>query len=104
MAAAITGQHRDPCDGNVQFLECMDVSVLVVTLFCRFARSYFWGGRLKGVEVSALFLTAAYESAMISKCKVIFFKTKCTEPVEGARLKMRRENATEKPEQVLRFI
>lgn len=31
---------RDPCNGTVQYLDCIKVSVLIVTLYYRFVRCY----------------------------------------------------------------
>lgn len=38
------------CDGNVLYLECIDVSILVVILYYSFARYYHWKKLGKGYK------------------------------------------------------
>ena len=47
----IIGQHEDPCgDGNVLYLDCISVNILVVILYCNFARHHHWGDWVKNIQ------------------------------------------------------
>lgn len=61
---------RDPYgERTVQHLDCVDVSILAVILYDRFAGCYHWremGKRYTG-SLSLLFQTTVHESTIISK-------------------------------------
>ena len=63
---------RDLCsDGNVLYLDYVNINILVVILYYSFARCYHWGKLGKGWgggwNCSVLFLTIAGEPTIISK-------------------------------------
>ena len=48
---------RDPrSDGNILYLDCINVNILVGKLYCSFTRCYHWGkpGKGRGGEVELL--------------------------------------------------
>lgn len=81
----------DPCsDGNGLCPECINVSILVVILFCSLARCYLWGKLNEGYKG---FLHHFLQLHINLQCSS---GAKSTGPVERERLKVRRENVREK--------
>lgn len=53
MGVAIKGNMRDPCgDGNVLCIDCIDVNILTMILYCNSVRYYHWGELSKGNKES----------------------------------------------------
>lgn len=61
--------HDNPWgDGNVLYLDCINIKIQVLILFYSFTAYYHRGKLGKGAQnLSTLFLTIAYESTVISK-------------------------------------
>ena len=66
---ALKGHVMDPdSDGNFLYLDSVNVRIVVVILYCSFARWYHCGKLSKGYTgLSILFPTIVCESTVISK-------------------------------------
>ena len=69
---AVKGPHKESCGGgNVLHLDSNNVTILVAVLYCSSVRRYHQGklGTEFGgpQDLSALFITTAYKSTIISK-------------------------------------